>query len=294
MVRAMRAVSWSLEKRIRGIRGAALAEEAPMGASQWTTLLQGWGASVLVLQALWFVQRRHKDAGLADVGWAGSLAALAIWYAVVGEGSGAQRLLAGIVGGLWGGRLALHLLFDRCLGKPEDGRYAYLREHWGERADVQFLWFFQLQALVAALLSVPFLLMAGNPAEALLPVQWFGLALFVLAKGGEVVADRQLARFRARPDSRGRTCREGLWRYSRHPNYFFEWLVWCTFAALAWPAPGGPWALAMPVLMYVLITKVSGIPYTEAQALRSRGEDYRRYQRTTSPLIPWFPREEHA
>ena len=142
--------------------------------------------------------------------------------------------------------------------------------------------------------ALPFLLMAANPSPTLHPVQWFGVALFVVAKFGETTADRQLARFRADPANKGTTCRQGLWRYSRHPNYFFEWLVWCAFAALAWPAPHGAWALVMPALMYVLVTRVSGIPYTEAQALRSRGEDYRRYQRTTSALIPWFPKEEPA
>ena len=255
-------------------------------------LFSAWLAAALLMQALWFLARRHQDAGIVDVGWALSLGGMAVFYALAGEGSPIQRLAAGSVGGLWGLRLGVHLLLDRVVGKPEDGRYRFLREHWGDRADFQFLWFFQLQALVAAVLSVPFLLAAGNPANELVVVQWVGLGLFVLAKFGEIVADRQLASFRARPENRGQTCRLGLWRYSRHPNYFFEWLVWFAFAAVAWPAPGGGWALIMPGLMYVLITRVSGIPYTEAQAIRSRGDDYRRYQRSTSPLIPWFPKED--
>ena len=99
---------------------------------------------------------------------------------------------------------------------------------------------------------------------------------------------------RRSPDSKGRTCREGLWRYSRHPNYFFEWLVWCAFFAIALPAPGGVWTLAAPLLMLFLVTRVTGIPYTEAQALRSRGADYAAYQATTSAFFPWFPREAAA
>lgn len=263
-----------------------------MDALRWDLALVAWAAAALVCQGLWFVQRRHRDAGVVDVGWAALLGACAVLYALRADGAPLQRLVVGLVGGLWGLRLAGHLLLDRVIGHPEDGRYAHLRAHWGAAANRHFLWFFQLQALLAVLLSVPFLIAAGNPSPELAPVQVAGLVLFGLAKAGEALADRQLARFRADPANRGRTCRTGPWRYSRHPNYFCEWLVWCAFAALAWPAPAGPLALAAPALMYLLITRVSGIPHTEAQALRSRGDDYRRYQRTTSPLIPWFPREE--
>ncbi len=237
------------------------------------------------------MQRRLRDAGVVDVGWAGCLGAAAVCLGLFLDGAPVQRALAALVGGVWGSRLAWHLLSDRVLGRPEDGRYRALREHWGARADAHLLWFFQVQALLVALLALPFALVARSPATELAPVQWAGVLLFALAQGGVALADRQLARFRARPEHRGRTCRAGLWRLSRHPNYFFEWLVWCAFALLALPAPGGVWALAVPALMLLLITKVSGIPWTEAQALRSRGEDYRRYQRTTSAFIPWFPRE---
>lgn len=263
-----------------------------MDSLRWDLALVAWAAAALAQLGLWLVQRRQRDAGLVDVGWAASLGGCAVAYALLADGAPIQRLVIGVVGGLWGARLAIHLLFDRVLGHDEDGRYARLREHWGASADRHFLWVFQAQALLAALLSLPFLIAAGNPSTELAPVQLAGLGLFVLAKLGETVADRQLARFRADPSHRGRTCRVGLWRYSRHPNYFCEWLVWCAFAALAWPAPGGALALLAPALMYLLITRVTGIPHTEAQALRSRGDDYRRYQRTTSPLIPWFPRRE--
>ena len=113
---------------------------------------------------------------------------------------------------------------------------------------------------------------------------------WVVAVGGEWLADRQLADFRADPANRGRTCREGLWGWSRHPNYFFEWLHW--FAYL-WLAVGSHlWWLALigPVLMLLFLYRVSGIPWTEAQALRSRGEDYVRYQREVSAFLPLPPR----
>lgn len=280
---------------------------APLGSPDplpWTTapmlppveslapLLPAWFAAAAFMGVLWFVQRGLGDAGIVDVGWAAALGALAVAFALLGDGAPVQRLLVGTLGGLWGLRLALHLLLDRVIGKPEDGRYRALREHWGTRADAHFIWFFQLQALVAAALSLPFLLAADNPRPELASVQWAALALFVLAKAGESLADRQLARWRADPAHRGRTCRHGLWRLSRHPNYFCEWLVWCAFALLAWPAPGGALALLAPLLMLLLVTRVSGIPHTEAQALRSRGADYEAYQRTTSAFFPWFPRPD--
>ena len=121
-----------------------------------------------------------------------------------------------------------------------------------------------------------------------------GTTVWLIAVGGESVADRQLARWRAQPDNRGKTCRAGLWRLSRHPNYFFEWIHWWAYVCLA---IGTPWvwvALAGPVVMLLFLYKITGIPYTEARALASRGEDYARYQRTTSAFIPWFPEKESS
>jgi steroid 5-alpha reductase family enzyme len=117
-------------------------------------------------------------------------------------------------------------------------------------------------------------------------------ALFIgaLAVVGESIADGQLARFRADPANRGRTCREGLWRYSRHPNYFFEWIHWWAYVPLAASSAWWPATLAGPALMLFFILYVTGIPPTEERALLSRGDDYREYQRTTSAFFPWFPR----
>ena len=136
---------------------------------------------------------------------------------------------------------------------------------------------------------VPFASVAANPVTRPL---WLSIAaaIWILSVLGETAADRQLARFRADPANRGRTCRTGLWRYSRHPNYFFEWLHWFTYVALAVGSPLAWYSLSGPVIMLVFLRWVSGIPYTEAQALRTRGDDYRDYQARTSTLFPWPPR----
>ena len=198
-----------------------------------------------------------------------------------------------VLGGLWGSRLALHL-WHRVRSEPEDGRYQHLRRHWNGHQGKIF-GFFQFQALLIVLFALPFVAVSINPQ----PQGWGWLiaavAMWLLSVSGESIADRQLARFRANPANKGKTCRDGLWRYSRHPNYFFEWLHWFTYVLLAVQSPLWWLAWSGPLVMYVFLRWVSGIPFTEAQALRSRGEDYREYQRTTPMLFPWFPsRSSHA
>lgn len=251
--------------------------------------LAALAGATLLMVALWLVHLRKNDAGLVDFGWAVSLAGMAVGYAIAGPGATAPRVLVLVLGGLWGGRLALHLLLDRIVGKPEDGRYARLRSHWGTRAPLYFLGFFLAQAVLALLLSAPFFLAVHTVEPGLGIAHFAAVIVFAIALAGEALADRQLARFRGDPTNRGRTCRVGLWRWSRHPNYFFEWLIWCAFALLAMPAPAGAWALLAPLAMLILITRFTGIPYTEAQASRSR-PDYADYQRTTSAFFPWPPR----
>jgi steroid 5-alpha reductase family enzyme len=178
------------------------------------------------------------------------------------------------------------------IGREEDRRYAELRERWSAsgREQLSFAVFFQAQALIAAILSVPFLLASYNEHDGLEPLEWAGAALWLVAFGGEWVADRQLAAFKANPENKGQTLRAGLWRYSRHPNYFFQWLTWVAYALIALAAPYGWLGLIAPALMLGSILFVTGIPPSEAQALRSRGDDYRRYQRETSAFVPLPPR----
>ena len=255
-------------------------------------------AQILVISALasgfmlllWFVQHRIHDAGVVDFGWALSLGLSALVYALMADGDPLRRAIIATLAGIWGVRLALHLLTDRVLRGPEDGRYEVLRKHYGRSVEHFFFLFFQGQAFSVVVLSLPFLL----AANAQVPVGWLtlaGVGLWILAITGEAIADNQLRAFKADPSSRGKTCRRGLWRYSRHPNYFFEWLIWCAYALIALPAEYGWLGLLSPVIIFALVNYVTGIPPTEARAVRSRGDDYRRYQQETSPFFPWFPRK---
>ncbi len=258
----------------------------------WALLKMGGGAVMLMMLGLWLVQRRTGNAGIVDAGWAGGLGALAVTFALAGAGDPWRRLLVGVLGGLWGFRLALHLLRDRVLGHPEEGRYRKLRAEWGAHAQRNLLLFFAAQGLLVILLAVPFLLASGDATRAPSVTDVVALVVWLAGWIIETAADRQLSTFKADPAHRGLTCRRGLWRYSRHPNYFGEWLMWCAYAILALGAANGWVAVGAPMIMLFFILKLTGIPPTEEQALRSRGDDYRRYQKTTSAFVPWFPRRE--
>jgi steroid 5-alpha reductase family enzyme len=250
-------------------------------------LLPGWLVLSTFFAALWAAQRRSANATSVDVGWAASLGCMAILCALVLPGEPARRALVGAMGGLWSARLAWHLDADRVRKKSEDGRYAALRASWGADAQRNFFWFYQAQAALAALLALPFAALAARPGS-IGPADAAGAALWLISVAGEAAADRTLAAFRSDPANKGRVCREGLWRYSRHPNYFFEWTHWLAYAAMA-PADWRVWISAAVMLFFLL--RVTGIPATEEQALRTRGEDYRRYRLETPMFVPWFPRK---
>ena len=259
-----------------------------LGAGE--ALLAGWGVCALSMAVLWTVAKVRSDAGIVDVGWAGGLGVLALLYAAVSPGDPARRALVAAMGGIWAFRLAGHLAL-RMRGALEDPRYAELRQRWGASADRWFFPFFQAQAALDVVLSLSFLVVAHNPRAGLGWPEAVGIGIWLVAVGGEWVADRQLSAFRADATNRGKTCRRGLWRWSRHPNYFFEWIHWLAYVPLAWGATWWPLTLLAPAIMLFLILKVTGIPPTEAQSLRSRGADYEAYQRTTSAFFPWPPKK---
>jgi steroid 5-alpha reductase family enzyme len=261
----------------------------------WTDqLLIIAAGSSLVMAALWVLQLRTRDAGVVDVGWAACLGLAAAFCALSGPGDPTRRVIIACMGALWGLRLASHLLFDRVLKGPEDGRYQMLRDKLGPRAAPVFFLFFQAQALFVLILSAPFLLASLDPRPAPALTDFLAPAIWLLGIIGESIADAQLKAFKRRPDSAGRVCDVGLWRYSRHPNYFFEWLMWIAYALIATHAPWGWIAWSAPAFILFLVLFVTGIPPTEARALRSRPDAYRRYQHTTSAFFPWFPRDVAA
>ncbi len=259
----------------------------------WTAQLT-WigGGSALAMLAGWSFQRRTKNAGIVDVLWAACLGASAAFCALTGDGEETRRAIVGVAGAIWGFRLASHVLMDRVIGKPEDSRYAHMRHALRSRAHAVFLLFFLAQAVLVAILSVPFVLAARDASPGPSALDILGAVIWIAGLCGETIADRQLLRFKRDERNKGKVCDAGLWRFSRHPNYFFEWTMWVAYATIATPSHHGWIAWAAPAIMLVLVLKVTGIPPTEARSVQSRGEAYREYQRTTSAFVPWFSRRK--
>ena len=265
-------------------------EQAITFIAVMTLAMAGWMLAAAVMALLWAWHRRLQNAGIVDVGWTAIVASLAILDARLGGGWEYRRAAAGFMMGSWGLRLAVYLFYDRVLNRPEDGRYVQMRRGWGAEAPRRFFWFFQTRALAAVGFSLPALFASTNLDPRFSLSELIAAGLWVVAFVGESTADRQLLRFKSNAANRGRTCRAGLWKFSRHPNYFFEWLIWIAFALFAAASPWGWVAFACPAAMFYFLFKVTGIPLNEAQALRSRGDQYHAYQRSTSVFVPWFPK----
>jgi steroid 5-alpha reductase family enzyme len=246
---------------------------------------------LVVMSAAFALAVRLRNFGVVDVAWSWNFALLAAFFGTLGRGYGPRRALVATTVAVWSLRLGGYLFRRvKALHPLEDGRYARLRRDWAPALHARFFVFFQAQGALNLLLAAPLVVACANPQPRLHPLEWAATALWLVAVAGETLADRQLEIFKADPTNRGRVCRVGLWRLSRHPNYFFEWLVWCAYALFALPSPGGAWTLYCPLLMLFFLFRVTGIPATEEQALRSKGDAYREYQRTTAAFVPWFPR----
>ena len=259
----------------------------------WGLLLVGATLACSAMVVLWVVQLRTENASHVDVAWAVLIACAAILYAFLADGGAGHRALAVVLATVWGFRLGGYLLVNRVLGKEEDGRYRALRTKWGERANPNFFLFFQLQALFVVFFSLPFAFISLDPVAGLGTTEWAGGLAWAAGNVGTIASDRQLAVWRADPANEGKTARHGLWSWSRHANYFFEWITWCGVALAATAAPWGWIAWIVPAGLLFLLFRVTGIPATEAQALRSRA-DYAEYQRTTSVFVPIPPRRARA
>lgn len=251
--------------------------------------------SVVAFALLYVVARRLDNYGIVDVAWALGFAPLVLLYAAVGAGTPERRALIAVLGVAWSLRLGGYLAW-RVLGRldHEDGRYRQLRLDWAADFGPKMFRFFLFQAFLLASLSAPFLLAAYDPTPHFRAYEFVALALWLGGWIVETVADAQLVAFRRDPARRGLVCDVGLWRWSRHPNYFGEWLMWAAYGLLALGAPWGWLGLYGPAAMLFFLLRLTGIRYTEEQLLRSKGDAYRAYQERTSAFLPWPPRAPSA
>jgi len=254
--------------------------------------LLGLAISLIVFGLGWVVCARIRNYGFLDVFWTLSIGALASLYSLLGSGTLLRRGAFAAAALVWSLRLGIYIALRVGKSHPrEDPRYRSLRERWGDTWG--FLLFFELQAVIAFIFSMPFLLASMNGAPQLGIWEVVGLGLALAATAGETLADYQAQRFKnARSEQRGKNAilDTGLWRYSRHPNYFFESLVWWGFSLAAFGFPWGWTTLLCPILMLYFLLRVTGIPLTEKHSLESHGEAYRSYQRRTNRFIPGLPR----
>lgn len=247
----------------------------------------------VLMAAAWGVQQATGNSGWVDTIWTFSLGLLgavgALWPLVGAPVSGRQILIAVMIAA-WAVRLGLHVAV-RSAGITDDPRYAEYARQWGAAARRKMFLFLQMQALVSLPLLLTICIAAHHPG----PLGWrdlAGAAILIVAVAGEGLADGALRRFRADPGHHGQVCDAGLWRWSRHPNYFFQWLGWWAYPVIAASTddPLGFVTLVAPALMYWILVHVTGIPPLEQQMARSRGAAWRDYAARTSKFFPLPPR----
>ena len=250
--------------------------------------LPGLLAVVGLASVVWLVSLVRRDASIADIFWGLGCVVLAWFYRGPGDVESFRAALVPILVTIWGVRLAAHILM-RSLGRGEDPRYAAMRRRWGARFPVVSLFtVFWLQAAVMWIVALP-LLQVQAAAAAWSWLDGIGVSLFAVGFVFEAVGDWRLVRFRANPRNVGRVLDRGLWRTTRHPNYFGDATLWWGLGCFALATPGGGWALVGPALMTFLLLRVSGVTLLERRMLETR-PGYREYVDRTSAFFPWRPR----
>lgn len=255
-------------------------------------------ALAVLMAGAWVVQQRTGNSGWVDTIWTFSLgltgAVSALWP-IGGEAVNARQWLVAILVALWSIRLGSHIA-ARTRHISDDPRYAAFAKEWGADAPKRMFWFLQNQAYGTIPLVFSIFVAAHVPVAELRLQDWLGAAILAIGIAGEALSDSQLKAFRNDPNNKGKVCDVGLWRWSRHPNYFFEWFGWLAYPVIAIPFTDplsygwGYASLLAPMFMYWILVHVTGVPPLEDQMLRSRGDRYRTYQARTSKFFPLPPR----
>lgn len=247
--------------------------------------------SLSVLMALaWVVQQRTGNSGWVDTIWTYSLGLVGAWSAMFpadGHTFTSRQWLVAILVALWSLRLGGHIA-ERSSEIKNDPRYAAMAAEWGKDAPRQMFIFLQQQAVGSVPLVYAVFIAAHYPPASLRLQDYIGALILLIGIFGEAISDSQLKAFRSDPANKGKVCDQGLWRYSRHPNYFFEWFGWLAYPVIAIATDyGAGWVtLLAPLFMYFILVYVTGVPPLEKQMLQSRGNAFRNYQSHTSKFFP--------
>jgi len=263
-----------------------------MITSVWYLSLICLLACCLSMSVAWLWAHKIKNGGVVDIFWSYNFPLIGILLYFLAPGDPLRKgMICGmaVIAGL---RLGSHLA-SRVLKhlNEEEPRYAALRKEWGKDAEYKMFRFFIFQGFTNVFLAIPFFISVVNPDPYLSVLEYAGLGIWLLSVVGEGIADYQLSVFKKDHANEGKVCDRGLWYYSRHPNYFFQWMMWMGYFIFAMGSPYGVLAVVSPAIILYLLLNVTGIPGTEEQSLRSKGEAFIKYQRTTSAFIPWFKKK---
>jgi steroid 5-alpha reductase family enzyme len=252
--------------------------------------LAGLGLILTLATIVWSVSVRVRDASIADRCWGLGFVLLAWLYCFLAPAMTSRSWIVAVLVTIWGVRLSWHI-FRRNHGAGEDPRYRAMRASHGAAFWRRSLFtVFWLQGAILWFVALPVLAAVHAAAPAgLTALDGTGMILFAVGLAFEVIGDRQLARFKADPASRGKVLDRGLWRYTRHPNYFGDATLWWGLYAMAAATPGGWFTVLSPLLMTLLLMRVSGVTLLE-QSLQASKPGYRAYMARTSAFVPWFPR----
>jgi steroid 5-alpha reductase family enzyme len=264
-------------------------------------LVDAVGIGLLATMACaWLFQRLMRNVGWVDVFWTFGTGAAAVILCLAplnGAPTPRQWLVAALAA-VWALRLGLYVALRVARTPEEDRRYTDLRAQWGRAFQRRLLPFVLIQAPVGLLLALAIMLAARDPRPQLGLQDALGVLILIVAIAGEGLADEQMRRFKASKPPHGAINDKGLWAWSRHPNYFFEWFGWLAYPVISSGAHSvylmGWAAWGAPVLMYLVLDRGTGVPPLEAQMLKSRGYAFREYQSRTSRFFPWPPRQPAA
>ncbi len=256
---------------------------------------------IVVMAIAWVVQRQRQNGSWTDPFWLYGMGITGVFVALLpvsgASGVTPRQALVALMIGLWSLRLGTYVT-TRVLRSPEDGRYTQLRRvSSGAFQGIMFL-FLQVQAWAAALFALSIYVAAHHPATGLRVADGLGVLLMATGLIGEAVADEQLRRFKADPGAVGKVCDRGLWAWTRHPNYLFECLFWLGLPIigidLTGAYPAGWLSLPGATFMFLVLTRVTGIPPLEESLIASKGDAYRAYQARVSAFFPRPPRAREA
>ncbi len=234
------------------------------------------------MSLIWIWYRITKNPSVVDVGWASGLTLSGLTY-LSQQSLSIRTVILGVILLMWGIRLGGYLWWTRIRKKQVDKRYISLSQSWDIKKSFGFFLNYQLQGMLMFIISMSWYFISLNPAKTISFIDVVGLIVFITALFLESLADSQLQRFKK--NHPGKVCNQKLWHFSRHPNCFFEWLVWCSFTIFALSSPYGLLSLISPITLYLLMVHVT-IPLTEKQSVESRGNLYTQYQTKTPMFFP--------